>query len=179
MEFAGTSKSLKYLKDLEPSFDLAITGPTKSNRKGGASFSIPCAAVTKGTRLRPGRWIKRLVEAILSEGRKSGRLFQRKLKNSKLYEWEDDFFTVLERIQATTKLIDKELDLCDEAGIGRTIRRGMTDHCINMDIDTELVKAVNRWRNETGAGKVGYTIIDRYSTLESLRPTFLRYSAQL
>ena len=179
IELAGTSKSLRHLEDREPSFDFVITSPTKGNQKSGAGFSILCIAVIGGIYLRPGRWVKRLVMEIHNEGRNSGRLFQRRLKNSKLCEWEDDFFTVLGRIQADTNLIDKQLNLWDKAGLACSSQRVVTDHCINMDIDIELVKAINCWQNKSGSEKVGYTMIDRYSTLESLRSTFLRYSALL
>jgi hypothetical protein len=44
-------------------------------------------------------------------GQQSGSLFSRKLVAPKLHKFEDDFFTVLENDQATTKLIDDAMDM--------------------------------------------------------------------
>ncbi|KAG7340358.1 hypothetical protein IV203_023901 [Nitzschia inconspicua] len=179
IELAGTANSLVFLNDeTTPHFCLKILGRTKGNQLSGANFDLPCVATTAGTNLRPGRWMKRLVKTIHVEGRYTGRLFQRKLLPSRLFEFEDDFYTLLERVQASTNLIQEELDLRDEAGISRTIRRGATDHAVNMGVDDNLIKTMNRWRSETRSkdSGVGRTMIDRYTTLTSLKPTFLRYS---
>jgi hypothetical protein len=121
------------------------------------------------------------VTTIHAKGRRSGRLFQRKLLPSQLCEFEDDFFSLLEQVQSNTDLIDKKMELRDEAGTPRTIRREATDHAINMQVDPLLIKAMNRWRdeNQSCARNVGYNRIDRYLTLDSLKPTFLRYSNSL
>jgi hypothetical protein len=182
IELAGTANSLKYLEDpVLPSYELMVLGTTKANRLSGAKFGIPCVAVTEGTNLRPGRWIKRLVEIIHHQGRKRGRLFERKLRPARMCEFEDDFFSVLERVQATTDTIEKGVDLREEGGISRTLRRGLTSHALNMDIDPTLLTAINRWRVETSseAGHVGAGMVDRYSKLETLKPYFLRFSRQL
>ncbi|KAG7368517.1 hypothetical protein IV203_031260 [Nitzschia inconspicua] len=178
IELAGMANSLKFMKDeATPHFCLRILGRTKGNQLSGANFDLPCVATTAGTNLRPGRWIERLVKTIHDEGRYTGRLFQRKLLPSRLFEFEDDFFTLLERVQATTDLIREDLDLRDEAGISRTIRRGATDHAVNMGVADNLIRAMNRWRSEIRSkdSGVGHTMIDRYTTLTSLKPTFLRY----
>jgi hypothetical protein len=59
IELAGTANSLKYFEDPAlPSYELVVLGTTKANRLSGAKFGVPCVAVTEGTNLRPGRWIK-------------------------------------------------------------------------------------------------------------------------
>jgi hypothetical protein len=176
IELADTANSLKFLEDpVLPSYELVVLGTTKANRLSGAKFGVPCVSVTEGTNSRPGRWIKRLVAVIHREGRKKGRLFERKLKPTRMCEYKDIFFTVLERVQATTDTIEPGVDLREEAGIKRTLRRGLTSHVLNMDIDPNLLKAINRWRSETQseAGHVGAGMVDRYSKLETLKPYFL------
>jgi hypothetical protein len=56
----------------------------------------------------------------------------------------------------------------------------MTAHALNMGIDQDLLKAINRWRSETQsiASHVGVGMVDRYSKLEALKPYFLRCSRQ-
>ena len=76
IELAGTANSLVHLEDATNAhFVFVILGRTKGNRMSGAQFGIPCAPITQGTHLRPGRWIKRLVENLHGSGRRSGRLF--------------------------------------------------------------------------------------------------------
>jgi hypothetical protein len=182
LELAGTAKSLKHLEnEKEPHFEMVVLGRTKGNRLSGAKFGIPCVAITEGTNLRPGKWIKRLVACLHGMGRRNGRLFERKLMPTKLCEYEDDFFTVLERVQSTTNVIENDVDLREEGGILRTTRRGLSAHALNMGIDTNLLKAINRWRSETqsAAGHVGADMVDRYTKLEALKPYFLKFSRQL
>ena len=89
------------------------------------------------------------MEIVTGEGRTKGRLFQRKLNRAKLCEFEDDFFSILEQVQTSTTLIDEKINIREDAGILRTLRRGVTDHCLNMNVDTELLKVVHRWASET------------------------------
>jgi hypothetical protein len=134
IELAGTANSLKHLTDEKYAhFVFVISVRTKGDQTSGA-----------GTHLRPGCWVKRLVETIHTGGRHSGQLFSRRLKMAKLQEFENDFFTVLEKVQATTELFPQEIVIRDECGIARMVRRTLTAHARNMGIDIELLKAINR-----------------------------------
>jgi hypothetical protein len=182
IELAGTASSLVNMtKTKNAHFLFVILWRTKGNQTSGAVFAIPCAPVTEGTHLRPGRWVKHPVELIHSSGRRTGRLFVRRLRVAKMHEYANDFFTVLEKVQATTDFIPADLVIRDECGISRTIRRSLTAHARNMDISPGLINAVNRWRTEassnTGAPRLD--LADVYTTLESILPTTLRYSLGL
>lgn len=87
--------------------------------------------------------MKRLVHLTMKEGRTHGKLFQRKLAVPRLIEFKEDFFDVLESVQSSTSLISDKVDLREEAGILQTIRRGLTSHTINMQMDENLLRAVN------------------------------------
>jgi hypothetical protein len=63
-------------------------------------FPLPCVSVTDGTHLRPGIWVARLVPLMKADEVTGGRLFQRVLTPSKLFEFEHDFFTLIERVQS-------------------------------------------------------------------------------
>mmetsp|Transcript_22938 Transcript_22938/g.34783 ORF Transcript_22938/g.34783 Transcript_22938/m.34783 type:complete len:226 (-) Transcript_22938:439-1116(-) len=135
IELAGTANSLQFLEDEDvPHFCFVVSGRTKSNRSSGAKFELPIARVTRGTSLQPGKWILRLVKYIRSKRRTTGRLFQRNLDPPLPFEFQDDFFSVLEFIQATTDLIPAEKDLREEAGILRSLRQALTDHHRNMQV---------------------------------------------
>ena len=183
IEFSGTAKSLKH-HDANPTpyHMLVVLGRTKNNQLSGAKLLLPMAATTEGTNIQPGKWLRRLVDYIKSEGRRGGCLFQRRLIPTLLAEYENDFFPMLERVQNKTNLIDKELDIREVAGIYRTLRRGVSDHLINMEVDETLIKAINRWhRKRRAADGIGSkrNMLETYSTLSSLTPTLLRYSLKL
>jgi hypothetical protein len=177
IEFAGTAKSLQHMADVKtPHFVLVVSGRTKGNQLSGSKFGIPCVGVTEGTHLRPGIWLERLVALMKADGTKGGRLFRRHLTPSKLYEFEHDFFTLIERVQSSTSLIDKDVDVRDAFGILRSLRRGWTSHAKNMGLPEDWINAMNRWRTEANSqtGAPHLDMADVYASLDSLKPLFLR-----
>ena len=87
----------------------------------------------------------------------------------------------MEEVQSTTDLIDSSLDLREEAVIGRSLPRGVTSHALNMEVDGNLINAINCWRTTTNGGTTATdtAMIDRYAKLDSLQPTYLRFSKAL
>jgi hypothetical protein len=111
IEFAGTKKSLKWLRKADPYFMFVVSGRTKGSQLSGAKFSVPCVEKTQGTGLKPGKWLKRLMTLMEEAGITVGRLFQRRLDPPRMFKMEDEFMSVLEEVQATTEAIDDELDV--------------------------------------------------------------------
>jgi hypothetical protein len=103
------------------------------------------------------------------------------LATPKLHEFEDDFFTVLEKVQSTSLLIADTIDVRDAYGILRSTRREVTSHARNMQIPEDDIKAFNRWSTDLNArsGASRLDIIEVYSKLEALAPTLLRFSRTL
>ncbi len=175
IELAGTANSIKHLGDLvNPHFKFVLLGRTKANQLSGAKFGVPCVPITSGTNLRPGRWVKRLVETLHTKGHRSGRLFSQKLVTAKMHEFEDDFFTVLEKVQATTSFIDADVDVQESFGIGWSSRRGVTAHARNIEVPVELLNAVNRWRTEA-TSVTGNPRLDMMDVYTTWLPTVLRF----
>jgi hypothetical protein len=120
------------------------------------------------------------VESKKTAGVCGGRLFTRKLLPEKLFEFENDFFVLLEWVQALTTLIAKDMDVRDAYGIMRLLRRGLTSHAKNMSIPEEALKGFNRWRSEIktgGAGRLDMPAL--YAALKSLTPALLRFTRSL
>lgn len=69
VELAGTRKGLQDLQSSEPYFTIVVSGRTKGNQMSGAKFGIPCVAITEGSGLQPGKWVRRLVEVRMLNGR--------------------------------------------------------------------------------------------------------------
>ena len=166
----------------DPHFKFVIIGRTKGVQQDGKAFGIPCVKVTTGTGLRPGVWVKRLIDMKKVVGETHGKLFVRRLRPAKMMEFEDDFYKVLERVQETTDLISKEMCVRDEYGLSRSLRRGVTAHSKNMRVDKELRDAIHRWGKEANT-KLGVARLDdmgdMYTTLESITPLILEFSRAL
>ena len=185
LELEGTYKSLENLinprNGCPPHFSMVLAGVTKGDRVSGAKFAVPCVGTTDGSNLNPGCWALRYCTLERAKGRTNGRLFTMNLKNGKLYEFEKAFYGVLEEIQVLRPdLIPDTVDVKEDYGILRSLRRGVTSHALNMGVDKELVKAVNRWRVEHDAhGVPNLDMADVYARLDSILPTVLRYSRAL
>jgi hypothetical protein len=105
-------------------------------------------------------------------GIQTGRLIQRRLNSPRMSEWENDFMALLEHVQSTTDLIEKETDVRNVYGIGRMMRRGATVHVRNMEVSEDLIKAVNRWtKDDKGAARLD--MIELYSASDALTPTYM------
>jgi hypothetical protein len=109
-------------------------------------------------------------------GEVNGRLFQRRLNPPRLYEFEDDFFALLEKVQAEGSEIGDEIDVREVYGILRTVRKGNTaHHSLNMGIDRELLKTYNRWRKSLNAdGRLPrLDMVNTYADWDAIKPTLL------
>jgi hypothetical protein len=181
IERAGTVNSLVHLDDAEPWFKLVVSGPTKGNQLSGSKFAVPIVGTTSGSHLKPGKWVKRLATILQNEKSKSARLFTRRLNPPKLFEFEEDFFRVLEKIQATTEFIPSDAIVTELYGILRSSRRGVTTHARNMGVDEKLLHVFNRWRQEMHAagGVANLDMADTYSKLDMLVPMLLNFARPL
>ena len=181
LEMAGTFASLKYLTEpgegLPPHFEFVLSGRTKNNQVSGEKIGIPCVAATTGSGLLPGRWAFRYCQVCKALGYKGGRLFTMGRAQGKLFEFEDPFMEILEEVQTQRPdLIPPEVDVREDYGILRSLRRGSCAHATNLQIPQVLINAMNRWRQEYRRDVPKLQMSDHYSRLDALRPTILRYS---
>ena len=177
IEFAGTADSLKFLLDEnEPFYCLVVTGRTKGVQLSGHKIKVPIVAVSGGTNIRGGRWIRRLVylKHNLKEGK--GRLFQRTSNPPLLREFEDDFYGLLEKVQEETELIGEDINVREDFGIMRSLRKGATAHAKNMKVNEDDIRSFNRWGSEIRRGNKipRLDMINTYANWEALLPTLLR-----
>jgi hypothetical protein len=184
IDLFGTAKSIRddmHPRAKDPHFKAVVIGRTKGDRDDGKPFAIPCVKQTAVTNIRPGDWVTRLVNLKHKFGFKNGKLFARKLRPTRMMEFEDDFFRVLERVQATTDFVPKDICVRDEFGISRSIRRSVTAHARNLQVDRELLEAIARWGKEanTRIGVPRLDMVDTYSTLDAIAPLVLEFSRSL
>lgn len=132
VERAGTLKSLSNLQGAgEAWFKLVVSGPTKGNQLSGSKFAVPLVDRTEGTGLEPGKWMRRLATTLSELKIKSSRLFTRKLLPPRLFEFEDDFFVILEKVQATTSFIGPDVNV-----------RLITGFCVRCDAGSPLMHEI-------------------------------------
>ena len=187
IEQAGTRASMEHLepgRHEHPYHLLTITGKTKNNRSCGASFQIPAAAKTK-TGINPSEWQGLYLMELDKAGRTGGYLFGKEDgSKARLGDFEENFFSTLEEYagsqeNTTTKLISENIDIREEFGLWRSLRRGVTAHAINQGVDPLLIHQINRWRTEMNNQAGSTVLLDIYAELEALLPTALRYSLAL
>ena len=184
VELNGTRNSFEFLtpgRCKDPHFFLAITGPTKTDKKRGAAFKVPVCQTTKGTGIEPALWLRRYVTALEELGRMDGYLFGREDgSRAPLSDYHDVFYEPLEELQRThPHLISPDIIVRDVFGIRRSLRRGVTAHALNRKVPEELINTINRWRSKKNGKERHKRMIDLYAELEALIPTALGYSLAL
>ena len=182
-EVAAFRNSLAHLtpgRHKIPYFNFGFNGRTKTNRDAGATFKIPCAGSTK-TGLKPGVWALRYGRCLERKGVTGGYLFStRQGGKSYLSDFEEEFYEILEMVQEKhPELIAPDVDVREEYGIWRSLRRGVTAHAINQRVSKDLIHLISRWRIEKDRQQSSASMIDIYTELEDLIPTIIRYSFSL
>jgi hypothetical protein len=178
IEEAGTRKSLHNLNSDPSYFSVCINGRTKGQQVSGSKFFVPCVGKTNGTGLEPGLWTQRLIDVRKEMKMTGGRLLQRNLTPPRLAEFEEDFYTVLEKVQAGTNAINDDIEVREAFGILRSLRKGNAAHALNMNVPEALIRTFNRWRGavEADTRTPSLDIVDVYASWEAILPRLLRFS---
>ena len=101
-----------------------------------------------------------------------------KMKQADLQE---DFYALMDEVQNRTKLIDNKVDIREEYGLSRSLRRGSNTHAHNMGVKASQIELNNRWRKFFYAGgkRPGMGIRDSYIQIKQAMPALLKYSSAL
>jgi hypothetical protein len=96
----------------------------------------------------------------------------------RLAEFEEDFFTVLERVQAGSAAIDIDVKVREAFVIIRSLRKGNAAHALNVNVPESLICTFNRWRRvmEEDTRTSSLDIVDVYASWEAILPTLLQFS---
>ena len=180
LEMSGTRNSSTNLSlngsDMSGHFVVSISSPVKNSRVTGGRISIPIAANCPPN-LRAGFWMTRYLQC---DQRTTGPLFKMRFQVPKLVEFEDVFFSPLEKVRIDfPELIPETISTREDFGILRSLRRGSNAHALNCGIDKDVIHAINRWRSAMSGSGESRLIQDRYARLDAIRPTMLKYSSNL
>ena len=142
---------------------------------------IPIAGKTK-TGIKNRYWMDALVKITRETGESNGWAFKRedgtKMKQADL---QNDFYALMDEVQDTTQLIDRRVDIREEYGLSRCLRRGSNTHAHNMGVSASQIELNNRWRKFFYAGgkRPGMGIRDSYIQIKQAMPALLKYSSAL
>jgi hypothetical protein len=134
--------------------------------EGGQQHFLPIAAET-GSVLRSREWVGRSLDEKAVVGLKTGFMSLNKDGTSaKAIYFEETLLEMLEWIQQNTSgIIPLTINLWEEFGVWRSMRRGATKEALNSGIDGITINANNGWRNvEAAKGKMSRFLMQQRYT---------------
>ena len=142
---------------------------------------IPVAGKTKSG-IDNRYWMDAFLGTLRDTGESRGWAFKTQDgKRMKQADLQVDFFALMDEVQDTTKLIDNRIDIREEYGLSRCLRRGSNTHAHNMGVSSTQIELNNRWRKFFYAGgkRPGMGIRDSYIQIKQAMPALLKYSSAL
>ena len=163
-----------------PFIPLPLLGRFKGET-GHRHHIIPIAAVTE-SKIRNDIWCTRLVQVKTQMNITRGWVFAHKDgKRKKASDYEEGMMLLLENIQATNNLIPLDVDVREEYGVYRSLRRGATTQARNQKVKTADIEMNNRWRKVEAAKSkaASLNIRDHYTEIKLAIKTLIRFSIAL
>lgn len=155
-----------------------IVGLFKNEHGRLGHYMIPIAGITH-SKITFFKWTQRFVGALQRRGITRGWAFQRPDgSKAKASDYRDNIFGKLEEIQATTSLIDDEVDVWEDYGVQRSGRRFFVTQSLIRGIPPHVIEAQCRWstdrakRNKT----VTRTMMHHYSEVRNMKSVLIQPS---
>ena len=165
--------------DLIPHLGWPLRGRFKARSRAVQQLLIFIAAVT-ASGLEPGTWAQRLVDTLAELGIERGWLFQDGDGNQKhMLDFADEFYNKLLEVEGLKpNLFPKGIDIIEDYGLARSLRRGATTRATNAGLDKDDIDWMNRW-NTGGEEVVSGPMRVVYAERRQLLTTYLRFSKAL
>jgi hypothetical protein len=162
-----------------------VTAPLLGRFKGedGEKYHLLFMPPITSSGLKCRVWMERLVDQRTKEGRFRGPAFcgtdGRVLNPGILESFVLDLLVEIQNKHP--KIIDPSVDVYEEMGISRSLRRGATTHARNMGVSESDIDSMNRWRMfEAAQGRrPAMPMRDHYSQKVQMIGTFLRFPRAL
>ena len=179
-DLATLRYDLMYCESLEDFSAVAwpIVGRFKAHNGIAGCYMIPIAGTTDSG-IPFFTWAQRFVNIVSKNGRIDGWAFQRADgTRAKASDYRRNIFSKLEEIQATTSLIDPDVDIWEEFGIQRSGRRFFTTHTLKMGVKPFLIELQARWSTDRANGErsVQRTMIHNYAEVRNMKDTLKKPS---
>ena len=146
-DLAALRYGVGYCKDMDDysAVSWPIVGRFKAHHGVTGCYMIPIASTPKSG-IRFFTWTQRFIAHLGRKGKVEGWAFQQSDGSRAVagdYRW--NIFSRLEVIQATTTLIDPDVDVWEEFGVQRSGRRFFTTHSTNMGVEPHLIEIQACW----------------------------------
>ena len=141
---------MEYCESIEDYSAVAwpIVGRFKAHHGNLGCYMIPIAGTTNSG-IKFFDWTQRFINRLGSLGQVDGWAFQRSDgSRAKASDFRDNIFSRLEAIQATTTLIDPEVNVWEDYGVQRSGCRFFATHCLNMGVKPYLIELQARWQTD-------------------------------
>ena len=155
-----------------------IVGRFKARNGVLDCFMIPIAGTTQSG-IQFFAWTQRFLGRLALEGYEDGWAFKRPNGDrAKASDYRNNIFTKLEKIQATTSLIDPDCNIYDEFGVQRSGRRCFVLVCTLQNIPKHLIELQCRWATdrENGVRTVQRSMTHNYSEIRNMKESLVRPS---
>lgn len=179
-DLAALRYDMKYAEEREDLSGIAWPIVGRFKARGGVldCYLVPIAGVTKSG-IQFFTWAKRFVDRLEAEGETEGWAFKRPDgSRAKASDYRTNIFKKLEKLQATTTLIEDECDVWEVFGIQRSGRRGFVAICTNAKISKHDIELQCRWSVDRANGirTVVRSMIHNYSEIRNMMESLIRPS---
>ena len=148
----------------------------------GLNYHMIPIAETTATGIENRFWMNEFLRVRKAQGETRGWAFKSKTGNKvRQSDLQEDFFDLLEEVQVSTTLLGDNVDVRENYGLSRSLRRGSNTHAHNMGVSESRIELNNRWRKFFYAGGKRPTmgIRDSYIQVKQAMPALLEYSSPL
>ena len=155
-----------------------IVGRFKAHHGLAGCYMIPIAGTTHSG-IKFFTWTQRFLVHLGRRGLAEGWAFQRTDGTRAVAgDYRRDIFSRLEAIQATTTLIDPDVDVWEDYGVQRSGRRFFATHCTNMGVEPHLIELQARWQTDRANGErsVQRTMLHTYSEVRNMKDSLVKPS---
>jgi len=179
-DLAALRYDVNYCNTLEDESAVAwpIIGRFKARDGFLDCYMIPIAGTTKSG-IKFFEWTQRFLGRLAMEGEVDGWAFKRANGERALAsDYRDDIFKKLEKIQATTNLIDPGCDIWEDYGVQRSGRRCFVLVSTINKIPKHVMELQCRWTTDrqNGVRTVQRTMIHNYSEVRNMKEVLIRPS---
>ena len=179
-DLAALRYDVGYCEDMDDysAVSWPIVGRFKAHHGMAGCYMIPIAGTTQSG-IRFFSWTQRFIVHLGRKGLVNGWAFQRADgRRAVAGDYRRNIFSRLEAIQATTTLIDPDVDIWEEYGVQRSGRRFFTTHCTNMGVEPHLIEVQARWQTDRANGErsVQRTMLHTYSEVRNMKDSLIQPS---
>ena len=179
-DLAALRYDLDYCEQIEDytAVSWPIVGRFKAHDGKLGCYMIPIAGTTNSG-IEFFKWTQRFVGSLAMEGHYDGWAFKRADgTRARAGDFFEDICVRLEHIQATTTLIDPDVEVRVEYGAQHSGRRFLTTHATIPGVQPHVIELQCRWQTDRANGErsVIRSMIHLYSEVRNMKKTLIQPS---